>query len=221
MIFLSFKLSAAGIKPQSRLTNAINQLPHPESKKELRHFLGMAWFYRAFIKDFATISRPLNKLIGDNVQFIWDSFCEAAFQEIKQHLMCGPILAFPQLNKPFVVEVDASDYAARGVLSQIGDDDMLHPIAYFSTPFTGSQCNWAQVTKDAFALVLAVIHWHVYLSGIEFVLRSDHNPLVHPRNRSTGSTQQVCTLDSPEEYNYTVAYIQGKDNVKADFMSRN
>ena len=143
----------------------------------------MAGFYRAFIKDFATISQPLNKLTGDNVKFTWDPSCEAAFQELKKHLMCEPILAFPKLHDPFVVEVDASDYAAGGVLSQTGDDNVLHPIAYFSTSFTGSQRNWAPVTKEAFALVLAVRHWHVYLSGTEFILRSDHNPLVHLRNQ--------------------------------------
>eukprot|EP00794_Sanderia_malayensis_P010230 gene10230-11279_t len=100
--FLGFELSVDGIKPQTRLTNTINQLPHPESKKELRRFLGMAGFYRAFVKDFATTSRPLNKLTGDNVKFTWDSSCEAAFQTIKQYLMLEPILAFPKLDEPFV-----------------------------------------------------------------------------------------------------------------------
>ena len=71
--FLGFELSVDGIKPQKRLTNAVNQLPHPESKKELRRFLGMAGFYRTFIKDFATISQPLNRLTGDNVKFVWDT----------------------------------------------------------------------------------------------------------------------------------------------------
>ena len=219
--FLGFELSVAGIKPQTRLTNAINQFPHPESKKELRRFLGMAGFYRAFIKDFATISQPLNKLTGDNVKFTWDPSCEAAFQELKKHLMCEPILAFPKLHDPFVVEVDASDYAAGGVLSQTGDDNVLHPIAYFSTSFTGSQRNWAPVTKEAFALVLAVRHWHVYLSGTEFILRSDHNPLVHLRNQKDPRGKFGRWIAELEEYNYTVEYIRGKDNVKADFLSRN
>ena len=57
----------------------------------------------------------------------------------------------------------------------------MHPVAYFSTAFTKSQRNWVPITKEAFALVLAVRHWHVYLIGTEFTLRSDHNPLVHLR----------------------------------------
>ena len=219
--FLGFELSVDGIKPQKRLTNAINKLPHPESKKELRRFLGMAGFYRTFIKDFATISQPLNRLTGDNVKFVWGTSCEATFLEIKQHLMCEPILAFSKLNDPFIVEVDASDYAAGGILSQKGEDNILHPIAYFSTSFTNTQRKWAPVTKEAFALVLAVQHWHVYLSGTEFVLRSGHNPLVHLRQQKDPRGKFGRWIAELEEYNYTVEYIRGKDNVKADLLSRN
>ena len=135
--FLSFEISEQGIKPQAHLTTAINDLPHPSSRKELR-FLGVAGFYRAFIRDFAAVSQPLNRLTGDNVPFVWGSLRDSAVQKIKQYLMCNLVLAFPKLNEPVVVEVDASDYAAGGVLSQKGVDSALHQIAYFSTSFTGS-----------------------------------------------------------------------------------
>ena len=101
----------------------------------------MAGLYRAFIKDFAAVSQPLNRPVGDNVSFVWDSRYDSAFQKIKQYLMCKPVLAFPKLNEPFVVEIDASDYAAGGVLSQKSVDNALRPIGYFSTSFTGSQRN--------------------------------------------------------------------------------
>ena len=180
----------------------------------------MTGFYRAFIKDFATISQPLNKLTGDNVKFTWDASCGAAFQELKKHLMCEPILAFPKLDDPFVFEVDASDYAAGGVLSQTGDDNVLHPIIYFSTSFTRSQRNWAPVTKRLLRW-LAVRHWRVHLSGTEFILSSDHNPLVHLRNQKDPCGKFGLWIAELEEYNYTVQCIRGKDNVKADFLSRN
>ena len=110
--FVGFELSVDGIKPQHRLADAINKFPQP-TKKELRRFLGMAGFYRAFIKDFAYISQPLNKLTSDNVKFVWDNSCKNAFQSLKQQLVREPVLAFPKPND----EVDASDYAAGGVLS--------------------------------------------------------------------------------------------------------
>ena len=135
--------------------------------------------------------------------------------------MCEPILAFPKLNDPFIVEVDASDYAAGGILSQKEEDNILHPIAYFSTSFTNTQRKWAPVTKEAFALVLAVRHWHVYLSGREFVLRSDHNPLGHLRQQKDPRGKFGWWIAELEEYNYNVEYIRGKDNVKAHLLSRN
>ena len=218
--FLGFELSVEGIKPQARLTNAINDLPRPGSKKELRRFLGMAGFYRAFIKNFTALSQPLNRLTGDNVPFVWDSRCDSAFQKIKQYLSCKPVLAFPKLNEPFVVECDANDYAAGRVLSQKGVDNVLHPIAYFSTSFTGFQRNWAPITKEAFALVLAVRHWQIYLIGAEFILRSDHNPLVYIRKQKDPRGKFGRWIAELEEYHYTVEHIPGKDNFKADFLIR-
>ena len=69
--FLGYELSEEGIKPQKRLTEAIHTFSRPNSRKEIRRFLGLAGFYRRFIADFANISRPLNALTSDNVQFKW------------------------------------------------------------------------------------------------------------------------------------------------------
>ena len=218
--FLGYELSSQGIKPQHRLTQAIDQFSPPESRKELKRFLGLSGFYRSFIQDYAVISEPLNKLTCDNVPFLWTNQCESAFKELKRRLTSQPVLAFPKLNETFTVEVDASDYAAGGVLSQTGEDGLLHPIAYFSTAFKGSQRQWAPITKEAFALVLAVRHWHVYLAGTEFILNTDHNPLVHLRKQKDPRGKFGRWIAELEEYDYTVKYIRGKDNVKADSLSR-
>ena len=91
--FLGSGLSVDGIKPQHRLKDAINKFPQPATKKELRLFLGMAGFYRAFIKDFAYISQLPNKLTSDNVKFVWDNSCENAFQSLKQQLVREPSIS--------------------------------------------------------------------------------------------------------------------------------
>ena len=219
--FLGYELSFEGIQPQQRLTEAISNFPPPTTRKELKSFLGLAGFYRAFIRNFATITQPLNRLTSDNVQFAWSESCESAFCEIKRRLTSQPILAFPKLNETFIIEVDASDFAAGGVLSQKGSDGLLHSIAYFSTAFKSSQRNWATITKEAFALILAIRHWHVYLSGTPFVLNSDHNPLVHLRQQKDPRGKFARWIAELEEYDYTVQYIRGKTNIKADLLSRN
>ena len=131
------------------------------------------------------------------------------------------MLSFPRIGEPFVVEVDASDYAIGGVLSQMGGDEMLHPVAYMSIALKPSQQNWCPHSKEAYALLLATRNWHVYLAGQQFVLNSDHNPLVHLREKKDPRGKFANWLTELEEYNYTVRYIPGPSNVKADPFSRN
>ena len=152
---------------------------------------------------------------------MWDESCEHAFTELKRLLSSEPVLAFPRLGEPFVVDVDASDVAFGGVLMQRGEDNLYHPVAYFSDSVKPSQVGWAATTKEAFALVLAVRHWYVYLAGTEFVLNSDHNPLVYLRSQKDPRGKFSRWILELEEFNYTVKYIPGAKNVKADALSRN
>ena len=219
--FLGYNLSSNGIKPQKRLTTAIEQFRRPENRKEVRRFLGLAGFYRNFIEGFGDIAHPLNKLTSDNVDFVWDQCCDEAFMKLKKHLTSEPVLAFPRLGDDFIVDVDASDIAFGGVLMQEGPDSTLHPVGYFSDAVQNSQKNWSATTKEAFAMVLAVRHWHVYLAGRKFTLNSDHNPLVHMRQQKDPRGKFSRWITELEEYEYEVKYVPGVKNVKADPLSRN
>ncbi len=106
--FLGFTLSSEGIKPQSRLTEAIEQFQRPSTKKG---FLGLGGFYRAFTPKFADISKPLNELTSDHAKFQWTELCENAFNILKHKLASHPVLKFPDFGQQFVVEVDASNFA--------------------------------------------------------------------------------------------------------------
>eukprot|EP00794_Sanderia_malayensis_P000634 gene634-1302_t len=97
--FLGFELSRQGIRPQSRLTDAIRSYQQPSTKKELKAFLGLTGFYRAFIPDFTRISQPLNALTSDHVQFNWSYDCEEAFINLKEKLSSKPVLVFPDLHQ--------------------------------------------------------------------------------------------------------------------------
>ena len=219
--FLGYRLSKDGIKPQERLVSAIREFHRPTTRKAVKSFLGMAGFYRTFIPSYAEVALPLTDLTSDNVKFQWTNQCEEAFVKLKNLLSSDPVLAFPRLGETFVVDVDASDVAFGGVLMQKGRDGFLHPVGYFSDAVKKSQSSWAPTTKEAFALVLSVRHWYVYLSGTKFVLNSDHNPLVHLRSQKDPRGKFSRWILELEEFDYEVRYVPGVKNVKADALSRN
>ena len=218
--FLGFNLFVAGIRPQSRLTEAIDNYQRPDSKKSLKGFLGLAGFYRSFIQNFAHVSQPLNALTSNETPFVWNNECEKAFNALQNALTSEPVLEFPDFTGQSIVEVDASNYAIGGVLSQQGSDHQEHPIAYFSTALQKPQQNWSATTKESFALVMAVRHWHVYLAGRPFVLKTDHNLLVFLRSQKDPRGKIGRWINELEEFDYKIQYIPGKDNVKADTLSR-
>ena len=76
--------------------------------KELRGFLGLANYYRRFVKGFSYIANPLNALTKKNVPFVWTVTCADAFDKLKRALVSAPILAYPNFREPFLLFVDAS-----------------------------------------------------------------------------------------------------------------
>ena len=108
-----------------------------------------------------------------------------------------------------------------GVLLQRKDDGEIHPIAYFSLALSKTEQNWSTYSQEAYALVMATRQWHVYLMGNTFVPNTDHNPLVHLRDKKDPRGKFARWISELEEYNYEVKFIPGKSNVKADGLSRN
>ena len=152
--------------------------------------------------------------------FNWDTSCDEAFRELKTRRLTKLVLAFPRVGEEFVVDVDVSENAFGGVLMQLGNDSQYHPVAYFSDAVKPSQENWNTI-KEAFAVVLAVRHWYVYLTGTNFTLNTDHNPLVYLRLQKDPRGKFTRWIIELEEFNYTIKYIPGIKNTKADTLSRN
>jgi len=106
--------------------------PEPKNVKDIRKFLGLANYYRRFIKDFAQVTRPMNMLTRKDVKWQWRSEQQKTFDELKQVFTTRLVLAAPDLDKEFRVETDASNYATRGVLSMKCSDELWRPVAFIS-----------------------------------------------------------------------------------------
>ena len=92
----------------------------PKNATEVKSFLGLAGYYRKFIKDFTKISAPLTCLTKKNLVFTWDVDCDDAFQRLKGALTTAPVLVLPDGSKPFTVYTDACGTGLGAVLMQEG-----------------------------------------------------------------------------------------------------
>ena len=96
--------------------------PVPQSAKDVQKFLGLASYYRRFVRNFATIAKPLQRLTEKTATFEWTHECQEAFAELRQKLCTAPVLAFPDFTKPFLLDADASNSGIGGVLSQLDEE---------------------------------------------------------------------------------------------------
>ena len=191
IIYLAHHVSKEGVKPSHRNVEAIMKYAPPKTYTEIRSFTGMVGHYRRFIKGFANIASPLYDLIsGDNK----DKKSEAvtltpealiAFETLKERCLQAPVLAFPDFQKPFLLETDASGKGLGAVLSQKQDDGHYHPVAYASRTLNETEQRYHSNKQEFLALKWAVTEqFHEYLTPYgkntnEFVVRTDNNPLTY------------------------------------------
>ena len=134
----------------------IKDWPTPVKVKDIRSFLGFCNFYRAFIRGFANVDKPLNALTKKDREWEWTPDCQKVFDTLKHCITSEPILTHPELTKQFELEVDASGFATGAVLLQKKDDGKRHPIGYYS--FT---LNEAERNYDIYDLELQIGRAHV------------------------------------------------------------
>ena len=129
-------MSADGVRTDPMKTDKVANWPVPTTKREVQQFLGLANYYRRFVKDFAAIAKPLHYLTEKTAKFSWTEQAQCAFEKLRHLLVTAPILAFPDYCRPFVLDTDASDTGIGAVLSQLQEDGSERVIAYASRVLT-------------------------------------------------------------------------------------
>ena len=117
-IVLGHRVSPQGLEVDRAKIATIEKLPPPVSVKGVRSFLGHTGFYRRFIKDFSTITKPLCGLLEKDTKFVFTDECMKAFTILKEKLSTAPVITAPDWALPFEIMTDASDYAVGTVLGQ-------------------------------------------------------------------------------------------------------
>jgi len=160
---------------------AVQNLKIPETKRNVRQILGFFSFFRENIPNFAAIAKPLTDLTGKCIpnKIPWGQREQSAFDDLKAALIKATEdrLYIVDMSKPFHILVDASDHTVSGVLLQVDDTGIEHPIAFYSCKLSKTQQAWATVEKEAFAALSALRKYRQWVFGAKIVIFSDHNPL--------------------------------------------
>jgi hypothetical protein len=200
----------------------IKNWPTPTKVKDIRSFLGFCNFYRPFIRGFAHIARPLNELTQKDAEWLWTERSQKVFDELRNRVTSKPVLAHPELDKQFELEVDASGFAVGAVLLQKKEDGKRHPIAYFSKTLNEAQQNYDIADLELLAVVMSLDNWRSFLAGSphKVIVYSDHQNLLYwkePHKISRRVAREVLHLS---EYNIETRHIKGMANGQADALSR-
>jgi hypothetical protein len=172
--YLGHVISGAGVSTDPQKIAPIVKWEAPVDAKQLRSFLGMAGYYRKFVRGYGIISKVLTELLRKGVQFVWTSEHEASFQALKAALTSTPVLALPDFSKKFTIETDACDRGIGAVLMQEG-----HPLAFLSKALGPKQRVLSTYEKACLAILLAVEKWRSYLQHSEFLIKTDQQSLVN------------------------------------------
>ncbi len=217
---LGYIVNRHGIRPNPDKTEAIANMKTPTSIQELRRFLGMCGYYRQAIDHFAEVAQPLVELTRKNVTWEWTVKRERAFRTLQQMLLGDNVLAYPRLDRPYRLYTDASGYCVGGVLTQEDDQGCERVIQYVSHQLNESEQKWATIEREAYAIVYCLKKLRPYLWGADFEILTDHKPLRALFLSEVANTKVQRWAVLIAEFGAPIAYREGKNNIRADFLSR-
>ena len=220
--YLGHVVGNGPVKPDPEKIRAVHDYPTPETKKQVRSFLGLTGYYRKFIENYVTIAAPLTDLtkkrLPDKVQ--WTKECEEAFMMLKHILCSSPVLANPDFDKQFILQTDASNRGVGAVLSQKDAEGRDKPIAFFSRKLLPREQRYSTVKQECLAIKLGVEAFKVYLIGKPFVIQTDHRSLKWLNRLKEKNSRLTRWSLALQPYSFVVEHRAGTANGNADALSR-
>lgn len=224
--YLGHVLSDQGLHTDSTTVQAVKDFPVPSNVQQLRSFLGLTNYYRKFINNYATLAQPLTDLlkgtITRSISVLWtEQLHGTAFTTLKNALCTAPILCTYNPARETCIFTDASQHGVGVALCQRSSvEDIWHVVEYASKRFSDAESRYPVHEQELLALVFGLRHFRHYLLGLHFTCYTDHRTLTKIHTQASLSPRQSRWLETLEEYNYTVVYTKGADNVVADALSR-
>ena len=222
--YLGHVLDANGVHTTPSKQRNIAEARAPSNVTELRSFLGLVNYNGRFLPNVSTVLHPLNRQLRKGAGWLWTRKCQEAFQAIKEMLSSDLVLAHYDPTLPLNLAADASAYGVGAMISEKYQDNSERPIAFVSRTLTPTEQKYAQVEKEALALVFGVKRFHQYLYGRTFTLITNHKPLT----TILGPHQAIPTLAAAclqrwaitlSAYNYVIQFRPTEEHANADGLS--
>ncbi len=218
--YVGFTVQAGSLAPSPDKVKAVSDWPVPANPTDVRSFLGLAQYYRRFIRDFAKLALPLHRLTGKLAPFEWSQEAQTAFDALKEALCTAPVMRLPDPELVYHLNTDASDFALGAVLQQ-NFGDGLQPVGFESRKLQPAEINYPVHEKELLAGVWVITQkWRCYLEGVHFHWYTDAVSLQWLRSKPDLNRRQARWLMELAGYDFTVHHIPGKTNVVADALSR-
>ena len=180
--------------------------------------LGLAEYYRRYVKNFAAIAGPLHALTRKDAVFHWSPECQEAFDHLKTLLTTSPITAFPDFNLPFRLYTNASTAGLEAILSQVqGGKERI--ICCASRSLNQAKKAYPATELECLAIVWAVAKFRTYLMSMSFEVYTDHCALQWLKTMRTGSALLHHWSAALEEYDFTVKHHPRKSQTHVDGLS--
>lgn len=222
--FLGFVVTSDGLRPNPDKVKAIQDAPEPVNKEQLQAFLGLLNFYHSFLRNKATVAEPLHRLLDKNVKWHWNQYHRHAFVESKKLLPSDAMLAHYDPLRHLILTCDASQYGIGCVLSQTCGNKEI-PVAFYSRAMSPTERRYAQIDREALAIIAGVKKFHNYLYGRHFEIRTDHKPLlglftIDKPTPNTLSPRMIRWSLLLSGYDFSLVYKPGSSISNADGLSR-
>jgi hypothetical protein len=215
VLFLGHIINREGLAIDPKKVTTILDWKAPKDVRGIKSFIGMAGYYRRFIKGFSKIARPMTALLAKKVEFKWTPSCQKSFETLKEKLTTTLVLILPDVHKPFSVYCDASYTRLGCVLMQEG-----RVVAYSSRQLKIHEKNYPTHDLELAAMVHALKTWRHYLYGQKCDIYTDHKSLKYIFTQLELNMRQQRWLELIKDHELEIHYHPSKANVVADDLSR-
>ena len=216
--FMGHLITSKGLEPDPDKVKAVEEMPEPTTKQELKSLLGFVNYLSKFLPKLSEVAQPLRDLTAKEAKFIWSTQHAKSFKEVRELVVEHPVLKYYDPSEEATIQCDASEVGLGAALMQNGQ-----PVAFASRTLSRTERQYAQIEKQCLAIVFACDKFSQYIAGRDkTIVESDHKPLEFIFQKSVLSAP--CRLQRMllrlQRYNIAVQYKPGPQMHVADHLSR-